>query len=61
MSDIDTGEILIKSTLVETSKLDVGDSFNYTTNLLDWAEQIGCYIEIPLCCEYRELMERQNK
>lgn len=59
--DIDTGEILIKSSLKPTAELDVGDSFDYTTSLLDWAEQIGCYIDIPMCCEYRELLERQSQ
>jgi hypothetical protein len=60
-TDIETGEITIKEVLISTAGLDVGDSFNYTTNILGWAESIGCEIKIPSKCDYRELMERQNQ
>lgn len=57
--DIATGEEIIKSELKKTSELNPGDSYQYTTMILAWADSIGCFIEIPVSCEYRELMERQ--
>jgi len=59
--DLETGEVIIRSVLVETSKLDKGESFNYTTHIIEWAESIGCEIKIPATCEYRSLMELQNE
>ena len=59
--DVITGEITIKEQLKETSKLDVGDSFEYTTNLLVWCDGMGIYIKIPDQCEYRELQQRQEQ
>ena len=58
--DVVTGEITVKETLMETSKLDVGEAFHYTTQIIEWSESIGCEIKIPAKCEYRELMEMQN-
>ena len=58
--DVITGEVTIKEELKETSKLDVGDSFEYTTNLLAWCGGMGIYIKIPEQCEYRELQEKQD-
>ena len=59
-TDVETGEITIKETLKHTSDLDVGDSYIYTTNILDFADNIGCEIKIPENCEYRILQEQQN-
>jgi hypothetical protein len=58
--DVVTGEITVKEMLRESSKLDVGEAFHYTTQIIEWAESIGCEIKIPAKCEYREIMERQN-
>jgi hypothetical protein len=58
--DVVTGEVIVKEKLIETSKLDVGESFHYTTQIIEWSESIGCEIKIPAKCEYRELMEQQN-
>ena len=58
--DIETGERTIKSVLKPTAGLDKGDAYHYTTQIIEWAESIGCEIRIPAKCEYRELMERQN-
>lgn len=55
-----TGEVEINKVLIPTSGLDVGESFNYTTSLLDWAQSIGCNIKIPEKCDYRDLQEKQN-
>ena len=55
-----TGEITIRETLKHTSELDVGDSYHYTTQLLDFAQTIGCHIKIPAKCDYRDLQEQQN-
>jgi hypothetical protein len=59
--DVVTGEITIKEELKGTSNLDVGDSFEYTTNLLVWCDGMGIYIKIPEQCEYRELQQKQNE
>lgn len=57
--DVITGDVINASVLRSTADLDVGDSFDYTTKIIDWSESIGCYIEIQTACEYRELMDRQ--
>ena len=54
-----TGEMTTREILRETSKLDVGDSFQYTTQLLDFAQSIGCTIKIPDDCEYMNLSRKQ--
>ena len=59
--DVVTGEITVKEMLRESSKLDVGEAFHYTTQIIEWAESIGCGIKIPAKCEYREIMERQSQ
>ena len=55
-----TGEVEIKETLIPTSGLDAGEAYNYTFSLLDWAQSIGCEIKIPEKCDYRDLQEKQN-
>lgn len=58
-TDIKTGEIIKKETLRHTSDLDIGESYDYTTNILDFACSIGCEIRIPEKSEYRRLQEQQ--
>lgn len=58
--DVLTGEIKEVEALISTSKLDVGESYNYTTNLLDWCVGVGISIKIPETCEYRQLQQQQN-
>ena len=60
-TDVVTGEITVKSCLKETSKLDSGESFHYTTQIIEWCEWMGISIEIPATCEYRELQDLQNE
>lgn len=60
ITDIVTGEVTQKETIKETKKLDTGEAYHYTTQIIEWAESIGCRIKIPAKCEYRDLMERQN-
>jgi len=60
-TDIVTGEVTIKSELVSTSGLDVGDAYHYTTQIIEWSESIGCHIKIPAKCEYRDLQEKQDR
>lgn len=55
-----TGEVTIKEVLIGTSGLDVGESYYYTTRLLDFSQSIGCTIRIPEKCDYRDLMEQQE-
>ncbi len=59
-TDIITGEITVKSVLRQTSKLDSGEAYHYTTQLIEWAEFIGCRIEISATGEYKQLMDKQN-
>lgn len=58
--DVETGHKSIMSVLRHTSKLDVGESCDYTTKIIDWAESIGCKIKIPANSVYMEMMEKQN-
>ncbi len=57
--DVVTGEVTIKSVLVPTSGLDKGESYHYTTQIIEWCESIGCEIRIPEKCDYRDLMKQQ--
>ena len=59
--DVVTGEITIKTTLRATSDLDVGESFHYTTQIIEWCEWMDISIEIPATCEYRALQDLQNE
>lgn len=60
-TNMQTGEIVTKSVLRSTSKLDLGEAYNYTTQILDWANSIGCFIKIPESSEYYQLMQDQNQ
>ena len=59
-TDIETGEVTTRHVLKGTSKLDKGEAHHYTTQIIEWAESIGCEIRIPAKCEYRDIMEQQN-
>lgn len=61
ITDVTTGQVHERRELRSTAKLDKGDAHHYTTQIIDWAESIGCQIKIPANCEYRELMEAQNQ
>ena len=56
-----TGEITRREVLRSTKDLDVGESCHYTTQILDWAQSIGCSIKIPAKCEYRDILNKQNE
>lgn len=58
--DVITGEVIIKHELKATSELDTGESYHFTTQIIEWASSIGCYINIPEDCEYRDLQDQQN-
>ena len=58
--DVKTGERREIWTLKSSSKLDKGEAMNYITQVLDWAESIGCHIRIPEDSEYMKLMQSQN-
>ncbi|AUS02152.1 recombinase [Vibrio phage 2.095.A._10N.286.46.E10] len=58
--DVKTGERREIWTLKSSSKLDKGEAMNYITQILDWAESIGCHIRIPEDSEYMKLMQSQN-
>lgn len=55
-----TGERVIRQELRHTSKLSKGEMMNYITQLLDWAESIGCQIKIPVNSDYFKYMESMN-
>ncbi|MFK5949872.1 MAG: DUF5777 family beta-barrel protein [Methylococcales bacterium] len=59
--DIETGVVSTHKELKKTSDLDVGESCDYTTKVLDWAQSIGCEIKIPVKCDYRNYLEKQNE
>lgn len=58
--DVITGERREIWTLRHTSKLDKGEAMNYITQILEWAESIGCHIRIPEDSEYYQSMQQQN-
>lgn len=58
--DVKTGERRDIWTLKSSSKLDKGEAMNYITQILDWAESIGCHIKIPEDSEYMKAMQSQN-
>lgn len=60
-TDITSGEKAIHQVLRSTAALDKGESYTYTTAILEWASSIGCEIKLPAKCEYRELMDKQNE
>lgn len=61
ITDVVTGEVCQREFLKETKKLDTGEAYHYTTQIIEWAESIGCRINIPEKCEYRTLTEQQNR
>lgn len=61
VTDILTGEITSKEILRKSSDLDKGESYHYTTQIIEWAESIGCEIRIPVTSEYYRLREEQEK
>lgn len=58
--DVLSGEVSIKEELKSTADLDTGESYHYTTQILEWASSIGCHINVPADCEYRTIQEHQN-
>ena len=60
-TDLNTGEITKRQVLRSTKDLDVGESCHYTTQILDWAQSIGCNIKMPAKCEYRDMLNNQNE
>ena len=60
-TDIVTGEKVVKQVLRHTSKLDKGDMLNYLTEIINWAESIGCEIKIPVNSQYMKFMDEQNE
>ena len=58
--DLITGEKSNVSVLRETAKLDKGDSYHYTTQIIDWAQSIGCTIKIPVSSDCYKYTQEQN-
>ncbi len=47
-------------TIITTTKLDVGEMHHYLNKIERWAQDKAFTLTIPLNCEYRELLERQD-
>jgi len=60
-TDLITGAKVTRDVLRETAKLDVGEAYYYTTEIIEWASSIGLEIKIPTHCEYSNLRNAQNK
>lgn len=60
-TDVLTGEVVQRDVLRKTSSLDKGEATIYTTQILEWADSIGCQIKIPAQCDYRDAIMEQNK
>jgi len=48
------------SEIISTTKLDTGEMHHYLNKIERWAQDKGFRLTIPECCEYRELLERQD-
>ena len=59
-TDILTGAKTQREVLRHTSQLTKGEMMDYLTQIIEWAESIGCEIRIPVNSEYMKLMESQN-
>ena len=59
-TDILTGAKTEREVLRHTSQLTKGEMMDYLTQIIEWAESIGCEIRIPVNSEYMRLMESQN-
>lgn len=59
-TDILTGEVTHREVLIGTSSLGRGEATIYTTQILEWADSIGCEIKIPARCDYRDAIMEQN-
>lgn len=60
-TDVLTGEVTHREVLRSSSSLEVGEATIYTTQILEFADSIGCEIKIPAKCDYRDMMEIQNE
>ena len=58
--DIETGEVTTREVERKTSALDVGESCHYTTQIIDWAEGIGCQIRIPVNSDYYKYLQESG-
>lgn len=58
-TDVLTGEVTHREVLRSSSSLEVGEATIYTTQILEFADTIGCEIRIPAKCDYRDMMEIQ--
>lgn len=59
--DIATGECSVHEILRHTSTLDSGEAYHFTSQILEFAESIGCEIKIPAKSEYREMADKQEE
>lgn len=59
--DVETGEVKVRQVLKGSAKLDKGDAYQYTTQILNWCEEIGLTIKIPVTSEHHKQMAEQNR
>ena len=60
-TDVLTGQKTSCNILKSTADLDKGEMYNFCTQVIQWAEGIGCMIAIPDYCEYYKLRSIQNE
>lgn len=59
--DVVTGDKFEKEMMRKTSELDKGEAYHYTTQIIDWAESIGCDIKIPAHSVHMKIYEEMNQ
>ncbi len=60
-TNVSTGEVTTRQVLKSTSGLDAGEACDYITKLLDFANNIGCFIRIPANSDYQKYIDQQNR
>ena len=58
--DICTGEVTTRQVLRSSAKLDKGDAYQFTTEIICWAEDIGLTIKIPVISAHHKQQAEQN-
>jgi len=60
-TDVVTGQVTTREVLKSSSALDVGAANHFITEIIEWAASIGIEIKVPAECEYRDVLNTQNR
>jgi len=60
-TDVTTGAQIVRETLRHTSKLRVGEMFQFMTKVQAWCLDIGCFVRVPVNSEYFALKRQQEE